>query len=139
MGLLSAVITSFMLYLQPKLSPDPGDETLALLRVIAYNADPSAFDKAPSVPNPTSTPLVLVASEYLLYAAWIVTFSGGSYALAIMFALELGFNSRATNKHIKHLFKFVVRVTIFGLWVSFSLVFTAATLQLPLAITLSTS
>ena len=42
-GAVRAVITSFMLYIQPRLEPDPADEANALLRILVYNTNKTAF------------------------------------------------------------------------------------------------
>ena len=131
-GLLSAVITSLMLYIQPKLDPDSSDDAAALLRVLVYNANKTAFgDEVPQVPQWTGAPGVLVASEYLLYAALLIALTGGSYALLVRLACALLHSWSLFGWIFYKVSPYVIWATIFELWCAFGLLSIAVTLQIP--------
>jgi hypothetical protein len=120
-----------MLYIQPKLDPDSNDEVTALLCILVYNANKTAFGgDAPQIPRWTGAPVKLAVSEYFLYAAFVSAISCGSYALSIRLASELV--SHPLFRWIFYKFSpFVIWYTIFVLWGALALLFVAVTLQLP--------
>ena len=128
-GLLSAVITSFMVYVQPKLDQDHTQETAALLRILVYNANHNAFGgEVPQIPEWKGAPQNLSASEYLLYMALLSTLACGGYALIIRLASAL--NTWRVFRWVFYRFSpLVIWVTILALWGAFGLLFIAATLQ----------
>ena len=133
MALLSAVITSFMFYIQPKLNPDT-NETTALLRTLAYNANPSAFVGAVTqVPQSTGVPKVLYASEYILYTALVITLGAGALALIIRLSSELS-DKFLFRWLFKIFFSIIIWLTVFVLLCVFGLLFLAVTLQLPIVV-----
>ena len=83
-GLLSAVIAAFVVAIQPQLQPDPVEESAALLRVILYNMDKTAFGaEVPTVPKWTGPPGEIVATEVLLYLSLITTLSTAFLTLLV--------------------------------------------------------
>ena len=94
MGLEVATITSFYLYLVPQLKPGTGDETVALLRVILYNMNKTAFggdvptlsdwERPPAGSFHARTLLLACLCVLLLCGVYILTikFLAGGYALA---------------------------------------------------------
>ena len=105
MGLLSAVITTLMTYLQPKLSPDP-------------------------TTGKVTAPAVVFASEYILYTALVVVLGGGGCALTVRLASALDY-WRFPRWVFYTLSPFVNWVTIFSLLCALGLLFLGVTLQLP--------
>lgn len=67
-GLLSAVISAFVIAIQPELQPNTGEESVAILRFLLYNANETAFGgDVPTVPEWTGPPGKIVATQVLLY------------------------------------------------------------------------
>ena len=133
-GLLSAVITSFMVYVQPKLEQDHTQEAAALLRILVYNANHNAFGgEVPQIPEWKGASKILSASEYLLYLAFFFTIGSGSSALIIRVFSELNIRmflgSSIRSSWIFYTFLFFLWTTMIYLCCAFSLLFIAATLQ----------
>ena len=73
-GLFSAVTSAFILDVQYQLQPDTGDETAALLRVLIYKIDSTAFgNDRPTLPQWSSPPHTIVQVQTILYASLIVS------------------------------------------------------------------
>ena len=69
-GLFSAVTSAFIIDIQSQLQSDPNDETAALLRVLIYKTDNTAFgNDVPTLPRWTGPPNVIVQVQALLYAS----------------------------------------------------------------------
>ena len=120
-----------MLYIQPKLDQDPNDESAALLRIIAYSINSSAFSEPPpKLEQWNGAPIILTTAEYILYGALGVTFTGGMYALLIRLTSALG-DWRLFRLFFYKFSPFVIWMSIFLMCCSFALIFLAATLQLP--------
>jgi len=71
-ALFSAVSTSFIIYIHPQLQADSGDETTALLRVIIYKLDPTAFGgSAPTIPQWAGPSGTVTRVQLLLYLSLV--------------------------------------------------------------------
>jgi hypothetical protein len=69
-GLFSAVASAFIIQVAPELRPDSGDETTALLRVLIYKIDNTAFGSdVPSLPQWTGPPRAVVHVQAILLAS----------------------------------------------------------------------
>ena len=134
MALLAAVSVTLMTYIQPKLDPDSGAEAVALLRILVYQANNSAFGgEVPEVLKWTGAPSALITSEYILFLALCTGLLGGAYALLIRLASVL--NSVRIFHWLYYKFSpFVVWFTVFLLMCTFGLIGLAATLQLPVVV-----
>ena len=83
-GLLSTVISAFVVGNQPQLQQDPAEESAALLRVILYNMDKNAFGtNVPTVPEWTGPTSEIVAAQALLFFSLIITLSTAFLALLV--------------------------------------------------------
>lgn len=134
MALLSAVVVTLMTYIQPQLNQDPNDEMTALLRILVYNANNSAFGgDVPQIPQWTGAPSALITSEYILFIALCTGLFGGAYALLIRLASVLN-SWRFFHWLYYKLSPFVIWITIFLLMCAFGLIGLAATLQLPVVV-----
>ncbi|KAF9789626.1 hypothetical protein BJ322DRAFT_1043227 [Thelephora terrestris] len=81
-GLLSAVISAFVVFIQPQLQQDPGEDSAALLRVILYNMNKTAFGTTvPAVPDWTGPSNEIIATQVLLYLSLAFTLSSVLFAL----------------------------------------------------------
>lgn len=96
MGLTIATITSLLLYLVPQLEPSPGDKTVALLRVILYNMNNTAFgDDIPTLTDWERPPVGAFTAQKILFFCLCTLLSGGFYILVIKFlACEYGLGWR---------------------------------------------
>ena len=73
-GLFSAVASAFIVEVDSKLQPDPGDETAALLRVLIYEINNSAFGGAvPALPKWTGPPSAMVHVQAILFASLVIS------------------------------------------------------------------
>ena len=82
-GLLSAVISAFIIYINPQLQSDPGEESAALLRVLIYKIDNTTFGgDVPRLPEWTGPTSTVVATQALLYLSLASTL--GSVLFAIL-------------------------------------------------------
>ena len=73
-SLFSAVISAFIIYIQPQLQPDPEDQSAALLHVILYKMDNTTFGgDVPELPTWNGPPSTAVAALVLLYLSLAVT------------------------------------------------------------------
>ena len=123
-----------MIYVQPQLSQDPNDEATALLRVILYNMNSSAFGgEVPKVPQWTGPPSALYASMWLLYLALLTTIGGGTYAMSIRVASELN-TVRVFRRFFAKFAPLAILWTILLLSGAFWLLLCAVTLQLPMVL-----
>lgn len=70
-GLFSAVTSAFIIQVDSQLKPDPGDETAALLRVLIYKIDNTAFgNNVPALPQPwIGPPRAMVHVQAILFAS----------------------------------------------------------------------
>ena len=69
-GLFSAVTSGFIIQFNSQLQPDPGDDTVALLRVLIYKIDNTTFGgNVPSLPQWTGPPGTIVGVQGMLYAS----------------------------------------------------------------------
>jgi len=69
-GLFSAVTSAFIIEVNPKLHPDPNDETNALLRILIYNINSTAFDgNVPTLPRWSGPPRTILQVQTMLYAS----------------------------------------------------------------------
>ena len=69
-GLFSAVTSAFIIQILPQLQPDSGDETVALLRVLLYKIDDTAFgNDVPALPQWTGPPRAIVQVQAILLAS----------------------------------------------------------------------
>jgi hypothetical protein len=65
------VTSAFIIQVHPQLQQDPTDETAALLRVILYNMNNTAFGgNIPSLPQWTGPPRVMIQVQAMLYASF---------------------------------------------------------------------
>lgn len=132
MGLLAATITIFIVYIQPQLQPDPGEESADLLRVLLYNKYPTVFANtaAPELPTPTGAPALLTIAQVILYACLAATLLSGLYAMLIKFLTDsnaLNWQNRVVKWFTRWVF-FVIYLLLSGV---FFWVFVALTLQVP--------
>ena len=74
-GLFSAVSSAFVIDIYPKLQPDPGDQSVALLRAILLTLNQSAIpNESPVVPPVRERPpSEIVATTALLYASLLIS------------------------------------------------------------------
>lgn len=120
-----------MLYIQPQLKKDPTNGTVALLRVLVHNTNPSAVTgNVSQVAQSAKAPTVLYASEYLLYTALVVALGGAGFALIVRLISVLDYRFLLGRKIIS-LSSVVISLTVLTLLFGFLLLFIAATLQLP--------
>ena len=64
------MISAFIIHIQPRLQPDPNDETAALLRVLIHKIDNTTFgNDGPTVPQWTGPPRAIVQVQTILYAS----------------------------------------------------------------------
>ena len=70
-GLFSAVTSAFIIQVSSGLQPDPNEDTAALLRVLIYKVDNTAFgDNIPTIPQPwTGPPRMIVQVQTILFAS----------------------------------------------------------------------
>ena len=69
-GLFSAITSAFILDVQPRLQPDTGEETAALLRVLIYKVDNTTFgNNPPTLPQWSGPPHTIVQVQAILYAS----------------------------------------------------------------------
>ena len=69
-GLFSAVTSAFIIDIQSQLQPDTGEETAALLRLLIYKIDDTAFgNDVPTLPQWTGPPHTIVQVQAILYAS----------------------------------------------------------------------
>ena len=69
-GLFSAVTSAFIIEVNSELQPDPNQDTAALLRVILYNMNKTAFgNDIPTIPQWTGPPRAIVQVQAILYAS----------------------------------------------------------------------
>ena len=69
-GLFSAVTSAFILDVQSQLQPDTGEEIAALLRVLIYKIDNTAFgNDPPTLPQWSGPPHSIVQVQAILYAS----------------------------------------------------------------------
>ena len=69
-GLFSAVTSAFIIQVHSGLQPDPTEETAALLRVLLYKMDNTAFGgDIPSIPQWTGPPRTIVHVQAILYTS----------------------------------------------------------------------
>jgi len=130
-ALLAAVSVTLMTYVQPRLNQDSGEETVALLRILVYNVNNSAFGgEVPQVPQWPGAPPALITAEYILFIALCTGLLGGVYALFIRLTSVMN-SVRFFHWLYYKLSPFVVWLTIFLLMCTFGLIGLAATLQLP--------
>ena len=81
-SLLSAVISTFIVYIHPQLQADPNEESAALLRVLLYKTDNTGFGgDVPEVPRWTGPPTAVVAALLLLYLSLAVKLGSGLFAI----------------------------------------------------------
>ena len=95
---MASTITTFIVYIQPQLQPDPGEETVALLRVILYNMNNTAFEgKVPTLPDWKGAPVLLCVSQIILYCCLAGALLSGWYLVMVMFFTDqysLGWRNR---------------------------------------------
>jgi len=130
-GLLAATITAFIIYIQPQLQQDPGEETAALLRVLIYNLNNSAFGgEVPTVPTFAGAPAILTVAQIVLYCSLAATLLCGFYALILKFFTDsaaLGWKNRFLDWATRWVF-FTMYLFLAGVFVG---MFVALTLQVP--------
>jgi len=64
------VTSAFIIQVQPKLQPDPNEETVALLRVLIHKIDNTTFgNDVPTIPRWTGPPHTIVQVQAILYAS----------------------------------------------------------------------
>ncbi|KAF9780472.1 hypothetical protein BJ322DRAFT_1011907, partial [Thelephora terrestris] len=69
-GLFSTVTSAFIIGIDSKLQPDPGDETVALLRLLIYKINSTTFGSdAPTLPRWNGPPPVMVHVQAILFAS----------------------------------------------------------------------
>ena len=89
-GLLSTVTSAFILYIQPQLRADPNEESAALLRVLIYKTDNTAFGgDVPEVPRWTGPPNTTVVALLLLYISLAGTLGATLFAILAKQLLNL--------------------------------------------------
>ena len=73
-GLFSAVTSAFIVQVDSQLQPDPGDETAALLRVLIYQNNHTAFgDNVPTLPQWTGPPPTMIHVQAILFASLVAS------------------------------------------------------------------
>ena len=131
MGLLAATITAFIVYIQPQLQQDPSDEAAALLRVLIYTMNNSAFGgDVPTVPDWKGAPVILTVAQIILYCSLAATLLCGWYALIVKFFTDsyaLGWKNRFLDWLTRWIF-FVMYLFLAGVFLG---IFLALTLQVP--------
>ena len=86
-GLLSTVISAFIIYINPKLELDPSEESSALLRVLIYKIDNTTFGgDVPGLPEWTGPTSTVIATQALLYLSLASTLGS---ALSAILAKQL--------------------------------------------------
>lgn len=81
-SLMTAVVSAFIIYVHPKLQPDPDEDTAALLRVLLYKINNTIFgDDVPEAPRWTGPPLTIVATQLLLYLSLAATLGSVLFAI----------------------------------------------------------
>ena len=70
-GLFSAVTSAFIIEVNSELQPDPNQESAALLHVILYNMNNTAFsNNIPTIPQPwTGPPPAIAQVQAIMYAS----------------------------------------------------------------------
>ena len=131
MGLLAAEITAFIIYIQPKLQQDPGDETVALLRMLIYNMNNTAFGGvAPAPVTWNGAPTLLSVAQIILYLSLDATLLCGLYALIVKFftsSYALGWKNTFLDKLTRLMF-FVIYLSLGSVFFGIAV---ALTLQIP--------
>ena len=130
-GLLAAEITAFIIYIQPQLQQDPGSETAALLRVLIYNMNNSAFGgEVPQLPEWNGAPVILTVAQVMLYISLAATLMCGLYAMIVKFFTDsyaLGWKTWFLDLLVRWIF-FVIYLFLAGVFFG---IFVALTLQVP--------
>ena len=130
-GLLAAEITAFIIYIQPQLQQDPGDETVALLRMLIYNMNNTAFGGvAPAPATWNGAPTILTIAQIILYVSLAATLLCGLYALIVKFFTDsyaLGWKNTFLDMLTRWIF-FVMYLFLAGVFFG---IFAALTLQVP--------
>ena len=89
-GLLSTVISAFIIYINPKLELDPSEESSALLRVLIYKVDNTTFGgDVPGLPEWTGPTSTVVATQALLYLSLASTLGSALFAILAKQLLDL--------------------------------------------------
>ena len=130
-GLLAATITAFIIYIQPQLQQDPGDETAALLRTLIYNMNNSAFGGDPPEPSDwNGAPAMLTVAQVILYASLAATLLCGWYGFIVKFFTDsyaLGWKNKFLDLLTRWIF-FIMYLFLAGVFFG---IFVALTLQVP--------
>jgi len=72
-ALFSAVSTAFVLYIQPQLQEDSGDDSASLLRILVYKTDNTTFGgSAPTLPLWNGPSRTIIAVQLLLYLSLMI-------------------------------------------------------------------
>ena len=88
--MVAAVTSTFIIYIQPQLQPDPNIETAGLLRVLLYKMDNTTFgDNVPEVPRWAGPPRATFAVQFLLYLSLVYTLIAVSVAILAKQLLNL--------------------------------------------------
>ena len=131
MGLLAATITAFIIYIQPQLQQDTGTETAALLRLLIYNTNHTAFGgEVPAMPDWNGAPIILTVAQVILYCCLAATLLCGWYALVVKFFTDsyaLGWKNKFLDMLTRWIF-FVMYLFLAGVFFG---IFAALTLQVP--------
>lgn len=76
------MVSLFIIHVQPQLQPDPNEESAALLRVLIYKTDNTAFgNNVPTLPQWTGPPQSIVLVQCLLYASLATSLLAGFLAI----------------------------------------------------------
>lgn len=74
--------SAFIIYIHPQLQQDPNEESAALLRVLVYAANRTAFGgDVPQVPTWTGPPPTVIAALILLYLGLAATMASVLFAI----------------------------------------------------------
>ena len=69
-GLFSAVTSAFVIEVNSELQPDPNEETVALLRLLIYQMNSTAFGgTVPTVPQWAGPPRTIVQVQAILFSS----------------------------------------------------------------------
>lgn len=132
--MISAAIGSFMVCIQTKLDQYSNGETAALLRILVYNANKTAFgDGVPQIPQVPGVPPVLSSSEYILYLAVLLALGSGAIAVLIIIISSMA-PEYMFSPGLFSFFRFMIWILHVGLGGGFLFALIGITLQVPVAV-----
>jgi len=99
-GLLSVVISAFIIYITPQLQSDHNEESTALFRVLLFKIDDTIFGgDVPQVPHWTGPLCTTVMTQALLYLSLVATLASAFLAILAkqLFGTRAFADSRGSN------------------------------------------